>query len=63
MPNKHGPNTYRGYISPPSGNEIDEHQKHILKVVYGTCREDNPGESHEAKAKCARIAWAAAKRG
>jgi len=62
MPAKRGPNTYHGYLSPPHGTEIDAHQRHVLKVVYGTCREQNPGESQEAKAKCARVAWSAAKR-
>ena len=61
MPHKHGPNTYHGYESPPHGN-ISPHEAHILKVVYGTCREQHPGENPANKELCARIAWAAAKR-
>jgi hypothetical protein len=61
MPDKHGPNTYRGYESPKHG-DIGPHATHILKVVYGSCREQNPGENPESKTKCARIAWAAAKK-
>lgn len=63
MPDRHGPGTRHGYMMPPPGHEITEHQKHILRVVYGDCRVQNPGEDPEAKAKCARIAWGAAKRG
>ena len=61
MPDKKGPNTYHGYESPHPGN-LNPHAAHILKVVYGTCREQNPGEDPENKAKCARIAWSAAKK-
>jgi hypothetical protein len=62
MPHKHGPGTHAGYMMPPPGHEITAHQEHVLRIVYGECRLQNLGESPEAKAKCARIAWSAAKR-
>lgn len=62
MPNRHGPGTHAGYLMPPPGHDITAHQREILRVVYGECRLQNPDESHEAKSKCARIAWSAAKR-
>jgi hypothetical protein len=62
MPNKRGPNTYHGYLSPPPGEEIDAHQRHVLKVVYGSCREQHHGEDPENKSYCARVAWAEAER-
>lgn len=62
MPHLHGPGTHAGYRSPPPGHMLDEHQTKILRVVYGECRKDNPGESHAAKSKCARIAWGAVNR-
>lgn len=61
MPNLKGKGTYKGYRSPAPG----EHSKgyaDVLRKVYGSCRVYNPGESKEKKAKCARIAHAAAKR-
>jgi len=64
MPNRHGPGTHLGYLMPPPGHEITAHQEHILRITYGECRKhEYPGESHENKERCARIAWAAAKRG
>ena len=63
MPNKHGPGTHPGYQMPSPGHMINEHQEKILRVVYGECRLQNPGEDPESKAKCARIAWSAAKKG
>jgi hypothetical protein len=62
MPNRHGPGTHNGYLMPPPGHEITKHQEHVLRIVYGDCRVQNPGEDPESKAKCARIAWSAAKR-
>jgi hypothetical protein len=63
MPNRHGPGTHAGYMMPPPGHNLTAHQEHILRIVYGNCRVQNPGEDPAAKAKCARIAWSAAKRG
>ena len=64
MPHKRGPGTHLGYTMPSPGHDITEHQKHILRIVYGECRSKSyPGEDPENKSRCARIAWAAAKRG
>jgi len=62
MPHKHGKGTHKGYQMPPPGRDLDPHQRHVLRITYGECRVQNPGESRDAKSKCARIAWAAAKR-
>ena len=64
MPNRHGPGTHAGYEMPPPGHMLSEHQEKILRITYGECRKNEyPGEDPENKARCARIAWAAAKRG
>jgi hypothetical protein len=49
-------------MTPPPSHGMTEHAKHVLRIVYGECRSQNPGEDPETKAKCARIAWAMAKR-
>ena len=52
-----------GDICHPPGHEITAHQARVLRCVYGDCRADkHPGDFPEAKEKCARIAWGAAKR-
>jgi hypothetical protein len=61
MPNKVGRGTYGGYQQPPAGNH-PESEQHVLRMVYGKCRQQNPGEDPENKAKCARIAWSAVNR-
>ncbi|MDD2246345.1 MAG: hypothetical protein PHC39_04605 [Proteiniphilum sp.] len=62
MPNKHGPGTHLGYTMPAPG-DATEREKHILRIVYGECRSKYyPGESQENKARCAKIAWSAARR-
>jgi hypothetical protein len=63
MPDRHGPGTHLGYQSPPPGEGLSEHEKRILRITYGECRENEyPGESHEAKEHCARIAWGAVRK-
>jgi len=62
MPDRRGPGTYHGYLTPPPGHNLSPHAAHVLKVVYGSCRENNPGEDPENKAYCARVAWAQAKK-
>ena len=47
---------------PPKSGTLPARGKHILRVVYVKCREANPGESHAAKAKCARVAWSAVRK-
>ena len=49
------------YKPPKSGN-LPLRGKVILRSIYVRCRQSNPGESHESKAKCARIAWAGVRR-
>ena len=61
MPFKRGPNTYKGYLSPPTGDN-PLHIKNVVRKVYGACRVQHPGEDPAAKSFCARVAWAAAKR-
>ena len=61
MPNRRGPNTYRGYLSPPTGGQPPSIRR-MVRHVYGACRVQHPGENPAMKAMCARIAWAAAKR-
>ena len=61
MPTRRGPNTYRGYLSPPTGLQPPCIRR-MVKVVYGNCRVQHPGEDPAMKAMCARIAWAQAKR-
>ena len=64
MPNRRGPGTHLGYQMPPPGKDLSEHEKHILRITYGECRaNEHPGEGHEAKATCARIAWGAVNKG
>jgi hypothetical protein len=61
MPNKHGQETYKGYISPVTTGypkEIRDEVRH----VYGAWRVKHPGEYPRTKSRGARIAWAAAKR-
>jgi len=61
MPNRRGPNTSHGYLSPKTEGwpkPIREEVKH----VYGAYRVKHPGESHATKGRGARIAWAAARR-
>ena len=62
MPNRRGPNTYRGYLSPPTGLQ-PPCIKRMVRQVYGNCRVQHPGEAPSLKAMCARIAWSAAMRG
>jgi len=58
MPHKHGPGTHLGFMSPSPGENLNEHEKRVLRITYGECRANKyPGESHEAKEHCARIAW------
>ena len=61
MPNRHGPNTYKDYESPPTGLQ-PPCIKRMVRQVYGNCRVKNTGEDPMTKAMCARIAWAQAKR-
>lgn len=62
MPDKHGPGTHLGYKSPSPGESLNKHARHVLNVVYGECRVNNPGEDPDNKAYCARVAWGAAKK-
>jgi hypothetical protein len=61
MPRKRGPDTYRGYLSPPTGTQ-PPCIKRMVRKVYGNCRVQHPGEDPMDKAMCARIAWTQAKR-
>jgi hypothetical protein len=63
MPHKHGIGTHLGYQTPPPGESLNEHERHVLSTVYGNCRANEyPGESPEAKEHCAKIAWGAVNR-
>ena len=61
MPNRRGPGTHRGFMTPPTGLQ-PPCIKRMVKNVYGACRMQHPGEAAETKAMCARIAWSTAKR-
>jgi hypothetical protein len=61
MPNKKGPNTYKGYESPNTHGWPEPIQKEV-RHVYGAWREKNPGEDPKLKSRGSRIAWSAAKR-
>lgn len=61
MPHKVGRGTYGGYQQPPAG-DLPESQQHILRMVYGKCRQRHPGEDPENKSLCAREAWSAVKK-
>jgi len=61
MPNRRGPHTYKGYMSPDTEGWPKEIREEVRKV-YGAYRSKHPGESHETKSRGARIAWSAAKR-
>lgn len=58
MPGIVGRGSYGGYKQPPASGH-SEAEKHMLRVVYGTCRQRHPGEDPASKSLCARIAWAA----
>jgi hypothetical protein len=62
MPNRRGPNTYRGYLSPPTGLQ-PPCIKRMVRRTYGNCRVKNPEEDPQKKSMCARVAWSVAKRG
>jgi hypothetical protein len=52
----------KGKWTPPRvSKEAPERAKHVMAKVYAHCRDRNPAETKAAKAKCARIAWAATK--
>jgi hypothetical protein len=61
MPDKRGRNTYAGYQQPPAQGHSAAEQ-HVLRVVYGTCRTQHPGEDPANKEYCAKAAWAAVNR-
>ena len=61
MPDKHGPGTHLGYQMPPPGQHSKKYA-YELRMVYGACRVQNPGEDPRAKAKCAAIAHSTARR-
>lgn len=48
-----------GVYEPPEAGDAPEGVKSILKSVYQSCREQNPGEDPSHKEKCAKIAWSA----
>jgi cation transport regulator ChaB len=48
-----------GIYEPPDAGDAPEGVKKILQDVYQSCREENPGEDHSLKEKCAKIAWSA----
>jgi len=48
-------------FEPPEAGDAPKAVMDILRKVYQSCREDNPGEVPEHKEKCAKIAWAAVK--
>lgn len=57
-----GSRKFHGFFSPAPG-KISEHKKTVLSHAYAAVREGQKGsESPEAKAKAARIAWAATKK-
>ena len=60
MPNRKGPGTHLGYLTPPPGKHTKQYANE-LRIVYGACRMKNPGESPAAKSKCAKIAHTVAK--
>lgn len=61
MPNRRGPNTSHGFLSPNTRGWPDPIRNEV-KHVYGAWRVKHPGEDHRTKSRGARIAWAAARR-
>jgi hypothetical protein len=61
MPNRKGPDTYKGYKSPNTSGWPKPIRQEVKKV-YGAFREKHPGESHATKSKGSRIAWSIARR-
>lgn len=47
------------YEPPDAGEGAPAGLKKILRDVYQSCREQNPGENQTDKTKCSKIAWAA----
>lgn len=47
---------------PPKSGTLPKRGKKILRKVYAGCREKNPGENPERKAKCAKISWSAVRK-
>lgn len=57
MPNKRGPNTYKGFLSPPTTG-YPKSVRDTVKHVYGLIRAKQGGSELPAdKASAARIAW------
>jgi hypothetical protein len=61
MPDKRGPNTYKGFESPKTTGWPKPIRKEV-RHVYGAYRRKNPGEPSKIKARGSRIAWATARR-
>lgn len=61
MPEKRGPNTYKGYESPNTSGWPEEIRTEV-RHVYGAYREKYPGEDPRIKSRGSRIAWSAARR-
>jgi hypothetical protein len=61
MPDKRGPDTYKGYESPITTGWPEPIRREV-RHVYGAWRTKHPGEDPRIKARGSRIAWFAAKR-
>jgi len=49
----------KGQWTPPDAGDAPAELKRILAEVYSKCRDSNPEENEQTKAKCAASAWAA----
>lgn len=61
MPNKRGPDTYKGFQSPKSTDWPKPIRRQVRRV-YGAWRRKHPQEDPAIKARGSRIAWSSAKR-
>jgi hypothetical protein len=61
MPDKRGPDTYKGFES-PNTDGWPEPIRQEVKHVYGSYRVKHPQESQKVKSRGAQIAWTAARK-